>query len=144
MAAGEQHHLEFGGSPVTTEFPGRLRYQAVDRIPILELSYTFDEEAARAIRYELVSSVGPERPFYHRHRFVVLDVRMVSSWKQDAAPFVTALRDRLLSIHGDLYVVANTDTPLQAGVTRYGSIEAAVDAAKTARRERRASLIGRA
>src|SRR4051812_4619191 len=112
MAGHEkQHALEFGGSPVSTEFPGQLQFALADRIPILVLSQTFDEEAARAVRYSLVATVGPERPFYHRYPDVVLDVRMVTSWAEGAGSFVNQLRERLKKLGGDLFVVATDQIP---------------------------------
>jgi len=100
MASGEQHHLEFGGSPVTTEFPGKLQFRRVDRLPVISLSHRFDEETAREVRYQLVATVGPERPFYHRYLYVVLDVRMVDPWAPGSGEFVAALRDRMATSAG--------------------------------------------
>ena len=84
MAAGHQHHLEFGGSPVGTEFDGAIQFRLVDRIPHISVSDDFTPKTARQIRYHLVATVGPERPFYHRHQYVVLDVRMIGNWEQGA------------------------------------------------------------
>ncbi len=141
MASGSQHHLEYGGSEVSTEFPGRLRYRTIDRIPVIEISHTFDEETARAIRYQLVASVGPERPFYHRHRYVVLDVRMVSGWKPGGGEFVLALQKRMREIQGDLYLVATQPIPVDSVVERYTSIEEAAAAAKEDRAQRRRRML---
>jgi hypothetical protein len=139
MAVGheKQHQLEFGGSPVTTEFPGQLQFRLADRIPVLVLSQTFDEEAARAVRYSLVATVGPERPYYHRYPDVVLDVRMVTGWADGAGDFVNALRDRLKKLAGDLFVVATVAIPVSSEVRIFETVEEAVAAAKTNRAERR-------
>src|SRR5688500_5334962 len=114
MASGHehQHRLEYGGSPVGTEIPGKLRFNLIDRIPHIEVSHTFDEETARMVRYALVATVGPERPFYHRYLWVVLDVRMISDWVQGSAQFVVALRDRLRRLGGELFLVVTDSTPV--------------------------------
>ena len=141
MAAGHQHHLEFGGSPVGTEFDGRLRFRLVDRIPHLSLSHEFDESAARQIRYALVGTVGAERPFYHRYLYVVLDVRMVSGWTNEGGQFVAALRQRMQKIGGELYLVATESVPVPAGVPTFDTPEAAIDAAREQRTQRRAASL---
>lgn len=143
MAAGQQHHLEFGGSPVSTEFDGSLQFRLVDRIPVVAVSHEFTEKTARQIRYELVATVGPERPFYHRHYYVVLDVRMISAWQAGAGEFVAALRERMTRIGGELYVVATTPIPVPAGVPVVPSVEEAVATAKALRAERRLATLRR-
>lgn len=144
MASGNQHHLEFGGSPVTAEFPGKLQFRLVDRIPVIALSHTFDEETARAVRYNLVATVGPERPYYHRYPYVVLDVRMISTWKPGSGEFVEALRERLVKIGGELFVVATVEIPVAETVRRYQTLEDAVTAAKEMRAENRARSLQQA
>jgi hypothetical protein len=143
MAVGheKQHQLEFGGSPVSTEFPGQLQFSLADRIPVLVLSQTFDEEAARAVRYSLVATVGPERPYYHRYPDVVLDVRMVTGWAEGAGGFVNALSERLRKLSGQLFVVATEQIPVAADVKVLESVQEAVDAAKAVRAERRRSAL---
>lgn len=138
MAGHEkQHQLEFGGSPVSTEFPGQLQFSLADRIPVLVLSQTFDEEAARAVRYSLVATVGPERPYYHRYPDVVLDVRMVTGWADGSGGFVNALAERLRKLSGQLFVVATDKIPVGGDVKVLESVQEAVDAAKVVRAERR-------
>ena len=139
MAVGheKQHQLEYGGSPVSTEFPGQLQFRLVDRIPVLDLSQDFDEEAARAIRYSLVATVGPERPYYHRYYDVVLDVRMVTHWHPSAGQFVADLRTRMKKLGGDLFVVATEPTPVPGELLVFETAEEAVAAARTQRAERR-------
>ncbi|MFN3652948.1 MAG: hypothetical protein ACK47B_25500 [Armatimonadota bacterium] len=139
MAAGNQHHLEFGGSPVGTEFPGKIQFRLADRIPVLAVSHTFDEETARAIRYNLVATVGPERPYYHRYHFVVLDVRMISEWLPGAGEFVNALRQRMRSIGGELFVVSTVEIPVSGDVPRFETLEDAIAAAKEMRAAKRAA-----
>lgn len=141
MASGEQHHLEFGGSPVTTEFPGKLQFRRVDRIPVIAVSHTFDEETARQVRYQLVATVGPERPFYHRYLYVVLDVRMISRWADRAGEFVAALRDRMRNLGGELFVVAEEKPPVPGDTRIYPTAEEAITAAKELRGERRAAAL---
>jgi hypothetical protein len=142
MAGHEkQHFLEFGGSPVGTEFPGQLQFRLVDRIPHLSVSHTFDEVAAREIRYCLVATVGPERPFYHRYRYVVLDVRMISRWAPGGAEFVVALRERLKKLGGDLFVVTTQPIPNGGTLETHETVEAAVAAAKRLRADRRSQAL---
>ena len=141
MAAGHQHHLEFGGSPVTTEFDGKLQFQLVDRIPHISVSHEFSALTARQVRYALVATVGPERPYYHRYTFVVLDVRMISKWEEGAGQFVGALRERLKSLGGELFVVATQAVPVPAGVPVHATAEEAIAAAKQLRADRRAASL---
>jgi hypothetical protein len=141
MAAGHQHHLEYGGSPVGTEFDGSLHFKLIDRIPVIAVSHEFSEKTARQIRYELVSTVGPERPFYHRWQYVVLDVRMISEWLPGAGEFVAALRSRLVKIGGELFIVATEQIPVSAEIPRSETVEGAAAAAKELRAERRAASL---
>lgn len=141
MAAGHQHHLEFGGSPVTTEFDGSLQFQQIDRIPVISVSHDFTELTARQVRYALVATVGPERPFYHRYQYVVLDVRMIGEWQPGAGQFVDALRERMKSLGGELFVVATTEIPVSASVPKFETVEEAAAAAKQMRAERRAAAL---
>jgi hypothetical protein len=143
MAAGNQHHLEFGGSPVDVEFPGMLQFHLVDRIPVISVSHAFGEDTARAVRYELVATVGPERPFYHRYLYVVLDVRMISAWLPGGGEFVAALRDRMKAIGGELFVVTHLDIPVPGATLKFETPDEAVAAAKQLRAERRAEKLGR-
>jgi hypothetical protein len=141
MAAGHQHHLEFGGSHVTTEFDGSLQFRAVDRIPYLSVSQTFTPKTARQIRYLLVSTVGPERPFYHRYQYVILDVRMIGAWEPGSGDFVNALRDRLTNLGGELFLVATTSVPVNASLPKFTTADAAIAAAKELRANRRRAAI---
>jgi hypothetical protein len=139
----EQHNLEFGGSPVGTEFPGKLSFELIDRIPVISVSHDFEEETARQIRYELVATVGPERPFYHRYLYVVLDVRMVSEWLPGGGEFVDALRERMQKIGGELFVVTTVSIPVSADVPKFETVEEAVAAAKKMRVDRRTAMLRR-
>jgi hypothetical protein len=145
MAAGheQRHALEFGGSPVTTEFDGSLSVQLVDRIPIFTVSQDFSALTARQVRYGLVATWGPERPGYQRYQWVILDLRMVSGWEPGTPEFVARLRDRLRQLGGDLVLVAPEggappgDYPVEA------TVEAAVEQVKRRRAEARAAALGR-
>ncbi len=142
MASHQQHRLEFGGSAVGTEFDGALQFQLLDRIPLITVSQDFTEKTARQIRYALVATVGPERPFYHRHLFVVLDVRMIGKWQSGAGGFVAALAERMNRIGGSLFVVTTDPLPQEAqGVPTFDSPDAGLEAARTARREKRSALL---
>lgn len=142
MAAGHQHHLEYGGSPVGTEFDGSLQFRLVDRIPHISVSQDFTEKTARQIRYSLVATVGPERPFYHRYLYVVLDVRMIGEWHAGSGEFVGALRDRMRNIGGELFLVATDTVPVPGQVPAFPTAEEAIAAAKKLRAERRAAALG--
>lgn len=137
MASGHQHHLEYGGSPVSTEFDGSLQFKLVARIPYLSVSHEFTPHTARQIRYALVGTVGPERPFYHRYRFVILDVRMISAWQEGAGEFVAELRRRLQRLGGELYLVTTTQVPVPPEVPRCATPEEAIETARAARAARR-------
>lgn len=142
MASGRQHTLEYGGSHVATEFDGSLQFQLVDRIPHISVSHDFTEQTARQIRYALVATVGPERPFYHRYRYVVLDVRMIGDWADGAGGFVEALAERLRDLGGGLYLVRTSDVPVSEKVPAFESVEAAHEAARKARASQRAAALG--
>jgi len=141
MAAGQQHHLEYGGSHVTTEFDGRISFDLVARIPVISVSHEFTGQTARQIRYHLVATVGAERPFYHRWPWVVLDVRMISSWEEGAGEFVEALQERLQDLEGDLYLVASAQVPVAPSVRRFATPEEAIAAAREDRAAHRAELL---
>lgn len=141
MAAGRQHLLEFGGSHVTTEFDGSLRFDLLYRIPYISVSHEFTGMTARQIRYALVATVGSERPFYHRWPWVILDVQMISAWEEGSGDFLAALQDRLREIDGELFLVATGETPAPAGIPVFASPDEAVEAARTARAEYRASRL---
>jgi hypothetical protein len=136
-----QHHLEYGGSPVGTEFDGSLQFRQIDRIPVIAVSADFTGQTARQIRYHLVGTVGVERPYYHRHHYVVLDVRMIDEWQPGSGEFVAALRERMQRIGGELFLVATTEVPVAADVPRFGSVEEAIAAAKQVRAEKRTAML---
>ena len=142
MAAGHQHHLEYGGSPVSIEFDGSLQFRLFDRLPVISVSQDFTEHTARQVRYALVSTVGPERPFYHRYTHVILDVRMIGEWLPGTGEFVGALRERLRKLGGELFLVTTVQVPVPSDVPRYETAEEAVAAAKTMRAEQRAAVLG--
>jgi hypothetical protein len=142
-AHARQHQLEFGGSPVGTEFDGSLQFRLVDRVPHISVSHEFTEKTARQIRYALVATVGPERPYYHRHFYVVLDVRMISEWAEGAGGFVGALRDRMQRIGGELFLVTELPAPVPGDIPTYPTADEAIRAAKELRAERRAAALNR-
>jgi hypothetical protein len=143
LAAGheQRHQVEFGGSPVGAEFDGRLAFDVKDRIPVLTVSHEFSAHTARQIRYALVATWGPERPFYQRYQWVILDLRMITSWEEGAPGFVGQLRDRLRQLGGNLVLVAY-DTSMLPGEYRVAeTVDAAVAMVKEERdRLRRETL----
>ena len=136
-----KHQLEFGGSPVGTEFDGRLQFDRIDRIPIFTVSHFFSAHAARQIRYALVSTWGPERPFYQRYQWVIIDARMVTGWEDDARLFVQQLRDRLRQLGGDLVLVAYETSALDGEFATAETQEAAVALVKERRAAARATAL---
>ncbi len=144
MAGHEQRHqLEFGGSPVSTEFDGSLQFKMQDRIPIFVVSQDFTAHTARQIRYGLVATWGPERPFYQRYQWVILDLRMVTSWEEGTPAFVGQLRDRLRQLGGDLVLVAYDTSMLPGEYTVAETVEAAVALVNERRAAARAALLQR-
>ena len=141
MAAGHQHHLEYGGSAVSTEFDGSLQFELLARVPHISVSHEFTELTARQIRYALVATVGPERPYYHRYYDVILDVRMISGWQPGAGAFVDALHARMHRIGGELYLVATVPTPVTSDVPTFTTVEAALAQARANRAERRLATL---
>jgi hypothetical protein len=142
MAAShhKQHALEFGGSHVSTEFDGSLQFRLIARIPYITVSQDFTEKTARQIRYALVATVGPERPFYHRHHYVILDVRMIRNWQAGSAEFVKSLAERMSRIDGYLALVATGEVPV-SGVPTFESEQDAVTETRRVRAERRSASL---
>jgi hypothetical protein len=139
----ERHALEFGGSPVGTEFYGSLGFQQIDRVPVYTVSQDFSAETARQIRYGLVATWGPERPFYHRYQWVVLDLRMVDGWEPGAPEFVAQLRDRLRELGGDLVLVAYDTSALAGDYLTAETVQEAVDLVKQRRAAAREAALRR-
>ena len=137
-----QHGIEFGGSPVSHEFPGRLKFDLQARLPVIAVSGPFDDDAARGIRYLLIATWGPERPFYQRYPYVVLDLRMVSEFAEGAGAFLGQLRDRLRALDGDLFIAAREATPLSGEARLFATADEAWEAAREQRREDRAVALG--
>ena len=69
MSQEQQHHLEFGGSPVHDDFDGTIAFKVVNRVPVVTASYTFGELTARQFRYLMAASFGPETPFHQPPAF---------------------------------------------------------------------------
>jgi hypothetical protein len=144
MAEGhaQRHQVEFGGSPVGTEFDGKLAFKLVDRVPIFTTSHEFTAHTARQIRYALVSTWGPERPFYQRYQWVAIDVRMVTGWEPGAPGFLAQLRDRLRQLGGDLVLVAYDTSALPGEFATAETVEAAVEQVHQRRDAARALMLG--
>lgn len=145
MAAGHdaRHQLEFGGSPVGTEFDGKLGFRFIDRIPVFVASHAFSSHTARQIRYALVSTWGPERPFYQRYQWVIVDVRMVDGWEENTPQFLAQLRDRLRGFGGDLVLVAYETSSLPGEFLTAETVDAAVELVQGRRAEARTAALQR-
>ena len=84
---------------------------------------------------------GPERPFYQRYQWVILDVRMTDRWEEGAAGFVGQLRDRLRQLGGNLVLVAYDTSMLPGEYPVAETVEQAVAMVKEERdRLRRETL----
>lgn len=146
MATGHQlrHAVEFGGSPVGTEFDGSLSFQSIDRVPIFTVSQDFTAHTARQLRYGLVATWGPERPFYQRYPWVVLDLRMVTGWQEGAPAFVAQLGDLLRRERGgDLVLVAYDTSNLPGEYLAAGTVDEAVALVKERREAARLAVLRR-
>jgi hypothetical protein len=130
MSEEQQHSLEFGGSPVTADFDGTIAYRLLNRVPIITVSYTFSALTARQFRYLMLGTFERESPFYQRYKDCVLDLRAVTSWRDDAAQFLITARDTFRGLGGDLYVVTYDSSPLPAGLQAFETVDAAVGAAR--------------
>lgn len=137
-----QHVIEFGGSAVSSEFPGRLKYDLKVRIPVIAASGDFDAETARGLRYMLIATWGPERPSYQRYPYVVLDLRMVQSYDDGASGFIGQLRDRLRQLGGDLFVALRGEPPTSGELQTFATADEALEAARDQRRADRAEALG--
>lgn len=130
MSEEQQHHLEFGGSPVKQDFDGTIAFKLLNRVPIITVSYTFSSLTARQFRYLMLGTFERESPFYQRYKDCVVDVRAVTSWRDDAAQFLVTARDTFRGLGGDLYVVTYEPGTLPTGLQTFETVDAAVQAAK--------------
>jgi hypothetical protein len=136
MSHEAQHQLEFGGSPVKEEFDGTISFELIDRIPVITISHTFWAQTSRQFRYLMNGSLDVEKPFHYQYNWAIVDLRMVSEYRDDALDFLMGMRDALHRLRGDLVAVTYQPEVLPEGFKAYESIDEAVAAVKEARRRR--------
>ena len=136
MSQESQHVLEFGGSKVDEEFDGTIAFSLIDRIPLITISHTFWAHTARQFRYLMNGSLEEEKPFHHQYNWAIVDLRMVSDYRDNTPRFLAEARDSLRRLRGDLLVVTYQPEALPEGFKTFETVEAAVAAVKEARRRR--------
>src|SRR5262245_33087743 len=104
--AAREHELEFGGSEVRGGFDGTRRSRLRDAVPILTVSYTFDETTARQFPYLMGATLGPQEYHFHqRYQYLVVDLRPVTAWRGEAPAFMGEVREAMRRMGGDLFLV---------------------------------------
>lgn len=134
-----QHELEFGGSPVHEDIDGTISFRLVDALPIITVSYRFDDTVARQFRYLMGATLGPQEYHFHqRHQYLIVDVRAVTRWQGEAPRLMGEVRDQMRRLGGELYVVTYDASMLPGEFTVYETVDEALEAAKAAREAARA------
>jgi hypothetical protein len=139
MAHDTQHQIEFGGSPVAAEFDGTIAFRLIDRIPVVTISHTFWAHTARQFRYLMGGTVAPdgslgtEKPFHHQYNWAIIDLRMVSEYRDDTPQFLAEARENFRKLGGDLVAVTYQPERLPAGFKSFESVDEAVVAVKADR-----------
>jgi hypothetical protein len=136
MSHEAQHLLEFGGSSVDEEFDGTIAFSLIDRIPLITISHTFWAHTARQFRYLMNGSLGYEKPFHQQYNWAVVDLRMVSDYRDDTPQFLAEARDAFRRLGGDVVVVTYRPEVLPEGFKTFETVDEAVAAVKEARRHR--------
>jgi hypothetical protein len=136
MSHESQHVLEFGGSKVDAEFDGTIAFNLVDRIPVITISHTFWAHTARQFRYLMSGSFGSEKPFHQQYNWAIVDLRMVSDYRDDTPQFLVEARDTFRRLGGDLVLVTYQPELLPEGFKTFETVDEAVAAVKEARRRR--------
>ena len=142
MSHDPQHDIEFGGSKVDEEFDGTIAFSLIDRIPVITISHTFWAHTARQFRYLMNGSVGVngslgvEKPFHQQYDWAIVDLRMVSGYRDDTPQFLAEVRDVLRRLRGDLVAVTYQPEVLPGDFKTFETIDEAVAAVKEARKRR--------
>jgi hypothetical protein len=129
-----QHVLEFGGSKVDEEFDGTIAFSLIDRIPVITISHTFWAHTARQFRYLMNGSLEHEKPFHQQYNWAIVDLRMVSDFRDDTPQFLAEVRDTFRRLGGDLVAVTYQPELLPEGFKTFEAVDEAVAAVKEARR----------
>ena len=134
MSHNTQHQVEFGGSPVAEEFDGTISFRLLDRVPLITISHTFWAHTGRQFRYFMNGSLDKEKPFHYSYNWAIVDLRMVSEYRDDSLDVLAGVRDTLRGLRGDLVAVTYQPEILPAGFTTFETVEEAVAAVKESRR----------
>lgn len=134
--SARQHELEFGGSEVKEDFDGTINFSLRDAIPIITISYTFNDTTARQFRYLMGATLAPQEYHFHqRYDNLVVDLRPVTGWRGEAVAFLGEVRDALRRLGGDLYLVTYDASMLPGEFRLYESVDEALDAVRAARQK---------
>lgn len=136
MSHDSQHLIEFGGSPVDEEFDGTIAFSLIDRIPLITISHTFWAHTARQFRYLMNCSLGVEKPFHQQYNWAIVDLRMVSDYRDNTSEFLAETQSSLRRLRGDLVAVTYQPEVLPEGLKTFETVEEAAAWVKEARRRR--------
>jgi hypothetical protein len=136
MSHEAQHLLEFGGSKVDEEFDGTIAFSLIDRIPVITISHTFWAHTARQFRYLMNGSLDSVKPFHQRYNWAIVDLRMVSDYRDNTLQFLAETRDTFRRLGGDVVVVTYCPEVLPEGFKTFETVDEAAAAVKEARRRR--------
>jgi hypothetical protein len=132
--SARQHELEFGGSHVQSDFDGTINFRLVDAIPVITISYTFNDTTARQFRYLMGATLAPQEYHFHqRHQYLVADLRAVTAWKDGAAAFMGEVRDALRALGGELHAVTYDASMLPGAFAVHETVDQALEAIKAER-----------
>jgi hypothetical protein len=134
-----QHELEFGGSQVASDSDGTIKFDLINAIPVITLSYTFGDTSARQFRYLMGATLAPQEYHFHqRYRNLIVDLRAVTAWQGEAASLLADTRDSLRRLGGDLYVVSYDASALPGEFQIFETVNEALEALKAAQQQARA------
>jgi hypothetical protein len=135
----KQHTLEFGGSHATTDFDGTISFRLHDGIPVITVSYSFDDTTARQFRYLMGATINQEYHFHERYQYLVVDLRAVTAWKGEGPKFLGEMRDTLQRLHGELHLVTYDASPMPGSFLVSETVDEALDKVRAAREAKRAA-----
>lgn len=134
MSHESQHLIEFGGSTVDAEFDGTIAFSLIDRIPLITISHTFWAHTARQFRYLMNGSMGVEKPFHQQYNWAIVDLRMVSDYRDNTPEFLSEAQGSLRRLRGDLVAVTYQPELLPDSLKTFETVPDAVAWVKEARR----------
>jgi hypothetical protein len=129
-----QHELEFGGSEVKEDFDGTISFRLRDAIPVLTVSYTFNDTTARQFRYLMGATLGPQEYHFHQqYQYLIVDLRAVTAWRGEAPAFMGEVREAMRRLGGDLFLVTYDASMLPGEFHVYETVDGALEAVKAVR-----------